>query len=135
IIPSRFREVITDRGIEMLYITRGLDACLFVFGEKEWRTQENKFKTMAFTKRDVRAFQRQFFGGAVEVEPDKQWRILIPDYLKEYAGLKHNIKLVGVSDRFEIWDKEKWNDFYSNSKEKFEDIAEDLILSSEEKSA
>ena len=67
IVPSRFRDIIRDNGIEKLYITRGLDECLFIFSEDEWKTQEGKFKTMAFTKREVRKFRRLFFSGAVEV--------------------------------------------------------------------
>lgn len=127
IIPSRFRDPIKEMCIERLYLTRGLDECLFMFSESEWRVQENKFKTMSFTKKDTRKFQRQFFGGAVEVTPDKQWRILIPDYLKEYAKLSRNIMVIGISNRIEIWDKDKWKDFYKSSKLEYEEIAERMI--------
>ena len=127
IIPSRFREVINEMSIEKLYITRGLDTCLFVFPEGEWKVQENKYKAMPFTKSEVRKFKRLFFSGAVEAAPDKQWRILLPDYLKKYAGLTKNIMIIGVSNRIEIWDKDKWNDFYNSSKENYEEIAERLM--------
>jgi len=127
IIPAKFRDTIQDRSIEKLYITRGLDECLFIFGDAEWRLQESKFKSMPFTKKEVRKFKRLFFSGAVETMPDKQWRILIPDYLKEYAGIKRNVLIIGVSDRIEIWDKGKWEEFYRSSKENYENIAEELI--------
>ena len=127
IIPSRFREVIKEMCIEKLYITRGLDECLFVFPESEWKTQEARYKAMPFTKSEVRKFKRLFFSGAVEAIPDKQWRILIPDYLKKYAALSKSIMIIGVSNRIEIWDKDKWNDFYNTSKENYEEIAERLI--------
>jgi len=127
IIPARFRDPITEMSIEKLFLTRGLDECLFMFSESEWRTQENKFRTMPFTKKDARKFQRQFFGGAIEAVPDKQWRILVPDYLKEYAKLSRNVMIIGVSNRIEIWDKNKWEDFYRSSKQDYEDIAEDLV--------
>ncbi|NQT33293.1 MAG: division/cell wall cluster transcriptional repressor MraZ [Candidatus Omnitrophica bacterium] len=127
IIPSRFRDVINELCLEKLYITRGLDECLFVFADNEWKAQENRFKSMSFTKSDARKFQRQFFGGAFETAPDKQWRILIPDYLREYAKLTKNIMIVGVSNRIEIWDKDKWKEFYSSSKQNYEEIAERLI--------
>jgi len=127
IIPSRFRDVIKDSGIEKLYVTRGLDECLFIFSEDEWRVQENKFKSMSFTKREVRKFRRLFFSGAIETAPDKQWRILIPDYLKEYAHLSRSIVIIGVSNRIEVWDKKKWKDFYTTTKENYEDIAEGII--------
>ena len=127
IIPSRFRDVIKEMGIEKFYCTRGLDECLFMFPENEWRTQENKFKSMTFTKREVRKFNRLFFSGAVEVETDKQGRILLPSYLKQYAGIKREIMIIGVSNRIEIWSKEKWEEFYATSKDSFEDVAEKLI--------
>ncbi len=127
IVPSKFREVIRDKGIEKLYLTRGFDTCLFLFSDSEWRQQEAKFKDMSFTKKEVRKFKRLFFSGAVELVPDKQWRVLVPDYLKDYAGLKSEIKIVGVSDRIELWDSKKWDEYYSSSKENFEDIAENLL--------
>lgn len=127
IIPARFREPIQEMGVEKLYVTRGLDECLFVFAEEEWKAQENKFRAMPFTKREVRKFKRLFFSGAVEAVPDKQWRILIPDYLKEYACLSKDVMIIGLSNRVEIWDKKKWEDFYKTSKENYEDIAENLM--------
>ena len=127
IIPSRFREVIKEMCIEKLYLTRGLDECLFVFPESEWKAQEARYKAMPFTKAEVRKFKRLFFSGAVEAVPDKQWRILLPDYLKNYAGLSKTIMIIGVSNRIEIWDKDKWNSFYNTSKENYEEIAERLI--------
>jgi len=129
IIPARFRSPIKESGEEKLYLTRGLDQCLFVFTEGEWIVQESKFKSMSFTKKEVRKFRRLFFSGAFEVIPDKQWRILVPDYLKEYAQLSKNIMIIGVSNRIEIWDKNKWGEFYKSSKQNYEEIAEGLIES------
>ncbi|KJJ84554.1 cell division protein MraZ [Candidatus Omnitrophus magneticus] len=128
IIPSKFREVIQEKNIEKLHITRGLDACLFIFSENEWKVQENKFKELPFTNENVRRFKRLFFAGASESIPDKQWRILIPDYLKEYAGLEKDIKIIGVSDRIEVWDMAKWEEFYKSSKQDYEKLAEGIII-------
>ena len=127
IIPSRFREVSKEHYIEKFFVTRGLDVCLFMFPEEEWKSQESKFKALSFTKREARKFNRLFFSGAVEIVPDKQGRILIPPYLKHYAGIKKEIMIIGVSNRIEIWSKDKWEEFYGTSKESFEDIAEGLV--------
>jgi len=127
IIPSTFREVSKEHYIEKFYITRGLDGCLFMFSEEEWRQQESKFKSLSFTKREARKFNRLFFAGAVEVVPDKQGRMLLPTYLKSYAEIKREIIFVGVSNRIEIWSRDKWNGFYNASKDSFEDIAERLM--------
>ncbi len=127
IVPSKFRESAKEQEIERFFITRGLDACLFVFTEDEWRSQEQKFKSAPFTKPDVRKFNRLFFSGAVEATADKQGRILVPTYLKDFAGIKRDVMIVGVSNRFEIWSKEKWMEYYKNTRDSFESVAEKLI--------
>jgi len=127
IIPSKFREASKENYIEKFYVTRGLDTCLFMFPEDEWKQQESKFKALSFTKREARKFNRLFFSGAVEVMADKQGRILIPSYLKQYADIRKEIILIGVSSRIEIWSRDKWREFYKTTKESFEDIAEKLI--------
>lgn len=127
IIPSRFRDVIKEMCIEKFYITRGLDKCLFMLTENEWKQKESKYRSMSVMKSDVRKFERLYFSGAVEAIPDKQWRVLVPNYLKEYANLSKNVIIVGLSNRIEIWDKNEWNDFYKTSKQNYEEIAERLI--------
>jgi len=127
ILPSKFREVTKANFIERFFVTRGLDKCLFMFSEEEWRTQEAKFKAISFTKQEARTFNRLYFSGAVEVSPDRQGRILIPQYLKDFADIKKEVIIVGVSNRIEIWSKEKWQQFYGSSRQSFEEIAEKLI--------
>ncbi len=127
IIPSKFREALKEHYIERFFITRGLDKCLFMFAEDEWKLQEQKFKTMSFTKAESRRFNRLYFSGACDMVPDKQGRILIPPYLKEYAGIKRDVYIIGVSNRIEIWGRENWKDYYSTSRDSFEEVAEKLI--------
>ncbi len=127
IIPSRLREVMKEHYTERFVVTRGLDRCLFVFPEDEWRTQESRFRGLSFTKSEARRFNRIFFSGACELSCDRQGRVLIPPYLKEYAGIKRDVVLVGVSNRLEVWDKEEWRKFYEQNKESYEQIAEKLL--------
>ncbi len=127
ILPSKFREVCKDRGVDRFFLTRGLDKCIFMFSEEEWRIQEQKFKGASFTKQETRSFNRMFFSGAVDINPDKQGRFIVPDYLKDYAGIKRDTVLIGVSNRIEIWDRKNWGDFYATSSESFEQIAENLL--------
>ena len=127
ILPAKFREIAKNQFVEKFFVTRGLDKCLFMFSEEEWRSQENKFKTMSFTKQQSRTFNRLLFSGAQEVAFDKQGRILLPQYLKDFADIKRDVMIVGVSNRIEIWAKDNWNDFYVNSRQSFEEIAEKLM--------
>ena len=127
ILPAKFREVAKSHFVERFFVTRGLDKCLFMFPEEEWRTQENKFKAISFTKQQARTFNRLYFSGAVEVTFDIQGRILLPQYLKDFAQIKREVVIVGVSNRIEIWAKDKWEKFYGNSRQSFEEIAEKLM--------
>ncbi len=127
ILPAKFREVAKSSFIEKFFLTRGLDSCLFMFPEEEWRSQENKFKAVSFTKQQARTFNRLYFSGAQEVNFDAQGRILLPQYLKDFAGIRRDVVIVGVSSRIEIWARDKWEAFYGNSRPAFEEIAEKLM--------
>lgn len=127
IIPSKFRDALEEYGVEKLYITRGLDKCLFIFTENEWKAQESKFRSISFTKSESRKFNRLYFAGASQLEFDKQGRILIPKYLKDYADVKKDVAIIGVSNRIEIWSRDIWQAYYKSSRESFEEIAEKLV--------
>lgn len=127
ILPSKFREAAKANYVEKFFLTRGLDTCLFMFTEEEWKAQEAKFKSMPFTKAQSRKFNRIYFSGAVEITFDTQGRMLIPKYLKDFAGIRHEVVVIGVSNRIEIWDLEKWKEFYNTEKGSFEKISENLL--------
>ncbi len=128
IIPAKFRQHLQAEQIKLLFLTRGLDQCLFLFPESEWRVAESRFKQVPFTKSEGRRFNRLFFSGASEVEVDNLGRILVPKHLKEFAQIKDDVVVVGVSNRIEIWAKTKWQAFYNSSRESFEDLAERVLL-------
>ena len=123
IVPAKFRE---ELGASFV-VTRGLDECLFVYPRTEWERIEAKLKTLPFTRSDARAFTRFFFSGATECDLDKQGRINIPNHLREYAKLSRDCVVIGVSDRVEIWGKEKWDSYCSESADSFAEIAEKLV--------
>ena len=91
IIPAKFRESLGERFV----VTRGLDGCLFVYDNSEWETFEKKLQTMLMGRKDSRNYARFFLAKASEVEVDKQGRILIPQKLREYAGLEKDVVMVG----------------------------------------
>ena len=127
VLPAHFREVAKANFIEKFFITRGLDGCLFMFSEEEWKLQEQKFKSLSFTKQQARIFNRIYFSGAQEIIPDKQGRILLPSYLKDYAQIKKEVVFVGVANRIELWAKDKWLEFYKNNSQMFEEISEKIM--------
>ena len=105
IIPAKFRDILGEQFV----ITKGLDGCLFVYDEQEWKAFEEKLKTLPITNKEARAFVRFFLAGAADVESDKQGRILIPGVLRDHAKLIKDVVLVGVGSRVEIWSKECWD--------------------------
>ena len=128
IIPAKFRQALKDHDAKTLFVTRGLDGCLFLFAESEWRAAESRFKQIPFTKGEGRKFNRLFFSGASEVTLDGLGRLLLPRALKDFAQIKQEIIVVGVSNRMEIWAKEKWQAFYEGSRQSFEEVAERVLL-------
>lgn len=102
--PAKLREIIGEKFV----VTKGLDGCLFVYSLEEFEIRADKIKSLPMAK--ARNLQRTFMANAVEVEADKQGRILIPQTLRGIVGLEKDIVVAGVSDRCEIWDKQKWED-------------------------
>lgn len=120
IVPSKFREQLGNEFV----VTKGLDGCLFVYSKSEWENIEEKFRNVPLTTKDARKFARFFFAGAASCEVDKQGRILLPVVLREYAGIEKDVVSVGVFNRVEIWDKDKWQE--SNSYDDMDEIAEHM---------
>lgn len=123
IIPAKFREELGPTFV----MTRGLDQCLFVYPMSEWKAMEQKLKSLPLMKSDARAFTRFFFSGAVECELDKQGRVNIPANLRSHAKLEKDCVVIGVSTRVEIWSKEAWETYFSQSEDSFNEIAEKLV--------
>lgn len=123
IVPAKFREGLG----ECFVLTRGLDKCLFAYPMEEWKILEEKLKKLPLTKKDARSFTRFFFSGAVECEVDKQGRINIPQTLRNYSKIEKECVVIGVSGRVEVWAKEIWEDYFTESEESFAEIAENLM--------
>ncbi len=121
-LPAKFRKEVGDRVV----ITRGLDSCLFVFPEKEWQKVAEKLVNLPFGQADTRGISRFILAGAVESEVDGAGRVLVPDYLKTFAGLNSRVVLAGVSDRIEVWDEKTWNDYKDRIEKDADQMAEKL---------
>ncbi len=121
-IPAKFRQKLTGGAI----ITRGLDRCLFVFTNKDWEMLAQKLIALPLAQANSRAFVRLMLAGATDCELDKQGRILIPDYLREYAGLKKQVVVAGLYNRIEIWGSEAWREYKAKTEGASDEIAEKL---------
>lgn len=103
-IPVRFRPHLAQGG----YVTRGLDRCLALYPNGEWEALAEKVNALPTTDRRVRDFRRFIFGSASETAPDRQGRILIPAYLRQYADIDSEVTVVGNNTYVEIWNPETW---------------------------
>lgn len=122
-VPVKFREGLGKSFV----VTRGIDACLFVYPMSEWETLESKLKSLPLTRADARSFVRFFFSGATECELDKQGRALIPATLRDYAGLDRDCVVLGVSNRVEVWSQSAWADYAQEASSSFAELAEKLV--------
>lgn len=121
IVPAKYREGLGEEFV----VTLGLDGCLFVYPNSEWEAFVEKLKNLPGNK-EGRQLQRYFLAGAASCEMDKQGRVLIPQKLRDAAGLMKDIVFVGVISKLEIWSKDRWeaNNVYENMDEIAEHMSE-----------
>ncbi len=112
-LPAKFRASLKSGAV----VTRGLDNCLFIFTQTDWQKMVDKITELPIGKSDARGFSRIMLAGAMDVKLDSLGRILLPDYLKKYAGLNKKVVVAGLYSRLEIWDENKWG-VYKNKIEK-----------------
>jgi MraZ protein len=121
-LPAKFRKEVGKKVV----ITRGLDACLFMFPEKTWNSIAEKLTSLPFGQADTRGMSRFLLAGAVESDVDGAGRILVPDFLKDFADLKSRVVLAGVSDRIEIWNEKTWEEYKRRIEKSADQMAEKL---------
>lgn len=121
-IPAKFRSLLLTGAV----ITRGLDNCLFLYPKDEWNQLADRLSKLPISKANTRAFARLMLAGAWELEFDKQGRVFIPNYLREFASLKKKTIVAGLFNRLEIWDETKWKQYKEGTEKSAKDIAETL---------
>jgi MraZ protein len=121
-VPKKFRTDLSKGAV----VTRGLDNCLFLYTKKEWEKLAEKLAQLPFSQANTRAFARLMLAGAMDVDIDKQGRIVLPDYLRTFAGLTKNTVVAGLYNRLELWDQQKWEDYKKKTEKESNKIAEQM---------
>ena len=121
-MPAKLREGLGEHFI----ITKGLDGCLFVYDMAQWQLLEQKLGALPMSRKTARDFTRFLFGGACEGECDKQGRVMLPANLRKHAGLEKDAVIVGVGNRAEIWDAQRWADYNEANADDVNELAEQL---------
>ena len=122
LVPKKFRGDLENGAV----VTRGLDNCLFLYTQEEWENLAEKLADLPFAKANSRAFTRLMLAGAMDVDIDSKGRIVVPDYLREFANLDKKIVIAGLYDRLELWDKKMWNEYKDKTENSSGEIAEKM---------
>ena len=121
-LPAKFRSELGKKVV----LAPGLDKSIFMFTVKEWEKISSRLGENSMLQSDNRSFNRFMFGGAVEVDIDGSGRILVPDFLKDRAGLKKNVAVIGVQNRVELWNDKVWSDYKKMVESQADQLAEKL---------
>lgn len=119
-IPAKFRRELAKGAV----VTRGLDNCLFLYSKNEWQKLAQKLAALPISQANSRAFARLMLAGAMDAPIDKQGRIIIPEYLRQFARLNKNIIIAGLLNRLELWDGDNWKTYKSQTERESGEIAE-----------
>ena len=121
IIPAKMREQLGEQFV----ITRGFEECVAVYSMEEWEKVMERLSQLPSTQKSARRLKRMFLSYAVEVEPDKQGKVIIPSALREMAHIDKEVLVVGQENHIEIWNAESWNNYIGDDDEmSFEEAAE-----------
>ncbi|MBI3115423.1 MAG: division/cell wall cluster transcriptional repressor MraZ [Candidatus Kerfeldbacteria bacterium] len=121
-VPVKFRRELAKGAV----VTRGIDRCLFLYTKSEWFKLAERLAKLPISQANTRAFARLMLAGAMDVSVDGQGRINVPEYLREFAGLKGKAVVAGLFNRVEIWDKAAWTTYKVGTEKNSADIAEAL---------
>lgn len=123
-LPSRFRKELGGSVV----VTRGLDRCLFIYPKAAWKKEAEKLARHSTGNAAGRGLSRLMLAGASEADVDSAGRILVPDYLKSFAGLSVKTVVAGVSERVELWDERAWVAYTKQIEKNADEYAEALQL-------
>jgi MraZ protein len=133
LLPAGVKRQLPESENMRFVINRGFEKCLTLYPMQSWQPLYDQISALNDFDTKAREFRRYFLNGAIEVEPDTAGRILIPQNLKEYAGLGKDIVLAAAVNKIEIWDKEKYQKFFeSYSPEDFSSLAQSVMVKKNE---
>jgi len=121
-VPKKFRAALAKGAV----VTRGLDNCLFLYTKAEWKKLAEKLANLPFAQANTRAFARLMLAGAMDVNIDKQGRVVLPEYLRHFAGLNKEIIVAGLYNRLELWDQQQWSTYTKKTEKNSSEIAEQM---------
>ena len=121
-VPTKFRERLSRGAV----VTKGLDGCLFLYPIEEWEKLADKISSLPMSQANTRSFARLMLAGAMDVSLDKQGRVILPDYLRQYATIAKEVVISGLYNRLEIWNQDAWDKYKTEMESQSEEVAQSL---------
>ena len=122
-LPAKFRAQLGSGFV----LARGQERCVYLLPASEFRRMAAQIQRASLGNKATRDYLRVFLSGAVDQEPDKQGRVVVPPMLRDYANLGKEVVVIGVGTRAEIWDAQAWNTYLSQQEEGYSQIADDVL--------
>ena len=122
-LPAKFRSQL-GQGLVM---ARGQERCVYLLPCDEFRRIASQIQRVSVGNKAAREYLRVFLSGAVDQQPDKQGRVLVPQMLRDYANLGSDVVVIGVGTRAELWNKDTWESYLAEKEEGYSDIADDVL--------
>ncbi len=127
VLPSRIKSALPDTEVPKIFIKRGFEACLVLYPELEWKKVYSRVAGLSEFNEEQRNFQRVFFSGSAELELDSSGRFLIPKLMLKYAHIANDAVVIGVGNRVEIWNPDKYNEYLAKDQDAFSKQAEKFL--------
>ena len=108
-------------------MARGQERCVYLPPFDEFRRIASQIQRVSVGNKAAREYLRVFLSGAVDQQPDKQGRVLVPQMLRDYANLGSDVVVIGVGTRAELWNKDTWESYLAEKEEGYSDIADDVL--------
>ncbi|WP_018142679.1 division/cell wall cluster transcriptional repressor MraZ [Alloscardovia criceti] len=122
-IPAKLRKQLGSGCV----MARGQERCVYLLPNDEFRRIAQQIQHVSLSNKAARNYLRVFLSGAVDLEPDKQGRIMVPPMLRTYANLSDDVVLIGVGTRAELWNRENWDTYLAAQEDDYSDMAEDIL--------
>ena len=108
-------------------LARGQERCVYILPNDEFRRIAQQIQHISLSNKAARNYLRVFLSGAVDLEPDKQGRVMVPQMLRSYANLGDDVVLIGVGTRAELWNREDWEKYLADQEDDYSNMADDVL--------
>lgn len=127
VLPAKIKANLPEASGNQVVLTRGFEPCLVLYPKQEWKTIYDRVAALNEFNEEYRQFQRNFFRGNTEIELDNTGRFVLPRTMQRYADIEKEVIIVGLGNRVEIWNPERYEDFLIKDQQQFSNLAQKFL--------